>query len=77
MPDRLPPRGRDPPGQPGRSRGRQPRYRDDLLARLVGALAVQPGQKVLSGQLSRSDPGQQLPSTEPPVALLDRADRRI
>ena len=67
--------GSDPPGQARRGRGRQARHRGDLLARRVGALAVQPGQEVLPGQLRRRDPGQQLPGPEAAVPLLDRADR--
>jgi len=43
----------------------------------ASALAVQPGQEVLPGQLRRGDPGQQLPGPATPVPLLDRADRRI
>ena len=74
---RLPLRRGDPPGQARRGRGRQPRHRRDLLAGRIGALAVQPGQEVLPGQLRRRDPGQQLPGPEPAFALLDRADRRI
>ena len=74
---RLPLRRGDPPGQPGRGRGRQPRHRGDLLACRIGALAVQPGQEVLPGQLRRRDPGQQLPGAEPAIPLLDGADRRI
>jgi hypothetical protein len=69
--------GRDPAGQPRRGRGRQARHRRDLLARRISALAVQPGQEVLPGQLRRRDPGQQLPGAEPAISLLDRADRRI
>ena len=75
--DRFPLGGSDPPGQPGRGRGRQARHRAGLLARHVGALAVQPGQEVLPGQLRRRDPAQQLPGAEPAFALLDGADRRI
>ena len=75
--DRLPLRRRDPPGQPGRSRGRQARHGRDLLACHVGALAVQPGQEVLPGQLRRRDPAQQLPGTETAIPLLDGADRGI
>jgi len=67
----------DPPGQARRGRGRQPRHRGDQLARRITALAVQPGQEVLPGQLRRRDPGQQPPGTEPAVPLLDRADRGI
>ena len=74
---RLPLRRGDPPGQARRGRGRQPRHRRDLLPGRIGALAVQPGQEVLPGQLRRRDPGQQLPGPEPAVPLLDRADRRI
>ena len=74
---RLPLRRGDPPGQARRGRGRQPRHRRDLLPGRIGALAVQPGQEVLPGQLRRRDPGQQLPGPEPAFALLDRADRRI
>ena len=74
---RLPLGGRDPAGQPGRGRGRQARHRRELLARRIGALAVQPGQEVLPGQLRRGDPAQQLPGPETPVPLLDGADRRI
>ena len=73
----LPLRRGDPPGQARRGRGRQPRYGRQLLARRIGALAVQPGQEVLPGQLRRGQPRQQLPGPEPAVALLDRADRRI
>ena len=75
--DVLPLRRGDPPGQARRGRGRQPRHRHDLLPGRIGALAVQPGQEILSSQLRRSDPGQQLPGPEPAFALLDRADRRI
>jgi hypothetical protein len=39
--------GRDPPCQPRRSRGRQPRHRGELLARRIVRLAVQPGQEIL------------------------------
>jgi hypothetical protein len=42
--------GSDPPGQPRRGRGRQPRHRRELLARHISALAVQPGQEVLPGR---------------------------
>ena len=73
----LPLRRGDPAGQARRGRGRQARHRRDLLASRIGALAVQPGQEVLPGQLRRRDPGQQLPGPEPAFALLDRADRRI
>jgi hypothetical protein len=69
--------GRDPAGQPRRGRGRQARHRRDLLARRISALAVQPGQEVLPGQLRRRDPGQQFPRPEAAVPLLDGADRRI
>jgi hypothetical protein len=64
------PRG-DTPGQARRGRGRQPRHRRDLLPRRIGALAVQPGQEILPGQLRRRDPGQQLPGPEPAFSLLD------
>ena len=74
---RPPLRRSDPPGQARRGRGRQPRHRRELLARRISALAVQPGQEVLPGQLRRRDPAQQLPGPEPPIPLLDRADRRI
>ena len=74
---RLPLRGGDPPGQARRGGGRQPRHRGDLLPGRIGALAVQPGQEVLPGQLRRRDPGQQLPGPETAIPLLDRADRRI
>ncbi len=74
---RPPLRRGDPAGQARRGRGRQPRHRGDLLARRIGALPVQPGPEVLPGQLRRRDPGQQLPSPETPVPLLDGADRRI
>ena len=74
---RCPLRRGDPPGQARRGGGRQARDRGDLLARRVGALAVQPGQEVLPGQLRRRDPCQQLPGSEAAVPLLDRADRRI
>ena len=67
----------DPPGQARRGRGRQPRHGRQLLARRIGALAVQPGQEILARQLRRSQPRQQLPGPEPAFALLDRADRRI
>ena len=77
MLDRLPLSGSDPPGQPGRGRGRQARHRREQLARHVGALAVQPGQEILPGQLRRRDPGQQLPSAKPAIPLLDGADRGI
>jgi hypothetical protein len=77
MLDRLPLSGSNPPGKPGRSRGRQPRYRREQLAGHAGALAVQPGQEVLSGQLRRRDARQQRPGAEPAIPLLDRADRRI
>ena len=69
--------GVDPPGQARRGRGRQARHRGDELAGRAGALAVQPGQEVLPGQLRRRDPGQQPPGPEAAVPLLDRADRRI
>ncbi len=75
--DRFPLGGSDPPGQPGRGGGRQARHRGELLARHVGALAVQPGQEILPGQLRRRDPGQQLPSAIPAIPLLDGADRGI
>ena len=71
MLDRLPLSGSDPPGQPGRSRGRQARHRREQLARHVGALTVQPGQEILPDQLRRRDPGQQLPSAKPAIPLLD------
>jgi len=54
--------------RPGCGRGRQPRHRRQLLACRIGALAVQPGQEILPGQLRRRDPGQQLPSAEPALA---------
>jgi len=73
----LPLRRSDPPGKARRSRGRQALHRGDLLASRVSALAVQPGQKVLPGQLRRRNPGQQLPSAETTVPLLDGADLRI
>jgi hypothetical protein len=57
---RLPLPGRDPAGQARRGRGRQVRYRRDLLARRISALTVQLGQEVLPGQLRRGDPCQQL-----------------
>ena len=47
--------------RPGRGRGRQARHRRDLLARRIGALAVQPGQEILPGQLRRRDPGTAAP----------------
>ena len=75
--DCFPLGGSDPPGQPRRGRGCQARHRRDQLARRIGALAVQPGQEILPGQLRRRDPGQQLPGPEPAFALLDGADRRI
>jgi hypothetical protein len=74
---RLPLHRGDPPGQARRGRGRQPRHGRQLLARRIGALAVQPGQEVLPSQLRCGQPRQQLPGPEPAVALLDRADRRI
>ena len=67
----------EPAGQARRGRGRQARHRRDLLARRIGALAVQPGQEVLPGQLRRGEPCQQLPGPESAIALLDRADCRI
>ena len=73
----LPLRRGDPPCQARRGRGRQPRHRRDLLPGRIGALAVQPGQEVLPGQLRRGQPRQQLPGPEPAFALLDRADCRI
>ena len=69
--------GREPAGQPRRGGRRQARHRRERLARRIGALPVQPGQEILPGQLRRRDPDQQLTGPEPPVALLDRADRRI
>jgi hypothetical protein len=54
-----------------------PRHRGDLLARLIGTLAVQPGQEVLPSQLRRRDPGQQLPGAEATVPLLDRPGRGV
>ena len=77
MLDRLPLSGSDPPRQPGRGRGRQAQHRREQLARHVGALAVQPGQEILPGQLRRRDSGQQLPSAKPAIPLLDGADRGI
>ena len=73
----VPLRRGDPPGQARRRRGRQALHRGDLLATRIRALAVQPGQEVLPGQLRRRDPGQQLSSAETAIPLLDRADRRI
>ena len=64
--DRLPLRRGEPAGQA--------RHRRDQLARRIGALPVQPGQEVLPGQLRRRDPAQHLPSAEPAIPLLDRAD---
>jgi len=43
----------------------------------VGAVAVQPDQEVLPGQLRVRHPDQQLTTAEPAVAFLDRPDRRI
>ena len=74
---RPPLRRSKPAGQPRRGRGRQARHRGELLARRIGALAVQPGQEVLPGQLRRRDPAQQLSGPEAAIPLLDRADRRI
>src|ERR1019366_2450336 len=56
---------------------RRARPRGDQLACRITALAVQPGQEVLPGQLRRRDPGQQLPGPEAAVPPLDGADRRI
>jgi hypothetical protein len=53
--------GGDPAGQARRGDGTQPRHQRDLLPRRISALAVQPGQEVLPGQLRRRDPGQSLP----------------
>ena len=74
---RLPLGRGDPPGQARRGRGRQPGHRGDQLARRITALAVQPGQEILPGQLRRRDPGQQLPGPVAAVPLLDGADRGI
>ena len=74
---RLPLRRSKPAGQPRRGGGRQARHRRDLLACRIGALAVQPGQEVLPGQLRRRNAGQQLPGSQAAIPLLDRADRRI
>ena len=73
----LPLPGGDPAGQARRGGGAQPRHRRQLLPGRIGALAVQPHQEVLPGQLRRRDPGQQLPGPEAAIPLLDRADRRI
>ncbi len=62
--------GGDPPGQARSRRRGQSRYRGELLPRGIGALAVQPHQEVLPGQLRRSDPGQQLPGAKAPVPRL-------
>ena len=67
----------EPAGQPGRGRRGQPGHRGQHLPGGVGALAVQPDQEVLPGQLRRGHPDQQLPAGVPAVALLDRPDRRV
>jgi hypothetical protein len=69
--------GGQPPRQSGRGRRAQSRHRRQLLAGEVGALAVQPHQEVLPGQLRRGHPDQQLSGSVPPAALLDRPDRRV
>ena len=74
---RPPLRRGDPPGQARGGRRGQPRHGGDLLACRIGALAVQPGQEVLSGQLRRRDPGQQLPGAKAAVPLLDRPGHSI
>ena len=53
------------------------RYRREDLPGGVGALAVQSDQEVLPGQLRGRHPDQQLSAGEPPIAGLDRPDRRI
>jgi hypothetical protein len=67
----------DPAGQARRGGGTQPWHRRDLLPGRVRALAVQPGQEVLPGQLRRRDPRQQLTGPEASIPLLDRAHRRV
>jgi hypothetical protein len=65
----------EPARQPGRGRGGQPGHRRQLLPGHVGAVAVQPDQELLSGQLRTRHPDQQLRPGEPAVAGLDRPDR--
>jgi hypothetical protein len=67
----------DPAGHARSRRRRQARYRGDLLAGRVRAVAVQPGQEILPGQLRCCQPRQQLPGPEPAITLLNRADRGI
>jgi hypothetical protein len=65
------------PGQSGRSGGGQPGHRRQRLPGDIAAVAVQPDQEVLAGQLCCRYTDQQLAGPEPPVALLDRTRRRV
>lgn len=61
----------EPTGQPGRGRRGQTGHGREYLLGYIGAVAVQPDQDVLPGQLRTGHPDQQLATAEPPVPGFD------